>query len=46
MKEGGLTANKAREILHDGTVHGKKLTDKQRRYFGAMSKGHTNFRGK
>lgn len=45
-KKGGLTPNKAREILHDGTAHGKPLTDKQRRYFGAMSKGHTNYRGK
>ena len=46
MKKGGLTPNKARQILHDKEVHGKPLTDKQRRYFGAMSKGHTNFRGK
>lgn len=29
-----LTASKAREILHDGTVHGHKLTEKQRRFFG------------
>ena len=42
MKSGGLSANKAREILHHGQVHGHKLTDKQRRFFGAMSKGHTN----
>lgn len=46
LKKGGLTPNKAREILHDGTAQGKPLTDKQRRYFGTMSKGHTNFRGK
>ena len=45
-KAGGLTPNKARQILHDKEVHGKPLTDKQRRYFGTMSKGHTNFRGK
>lgn len=45
-KAGGLTPNKARQILHDKEIHGKPLTDKQRRYFGAMSKGHTNFRGK
>ena len=25
---------KAREILHHGSVHGKPLTEKQRRYFG------------
>lgn len=41
LKDGGLTPNKAREILHDKEVHGKSLTEKQRRYFGAMSKGHT-----
>lgn len=46
MKKGGLTPNKAREILHDGTAQGHPLTDKQRRYFGAMSKGNTmNYRG-
>lgn len=45
-KKGGLTPNKAREILHDGTAQGHPLTDKQRRYFGAMSKGNTmNYRG-
>lgn len=41
MKGGGLTPNKAREILHHGEVHGNPLTEKQRRFFGAMSKGHT-----
>ncbi len=42
MKKGGsLTANKAREILHDKEVHGHPLTDKQRKFFGAMSKGNT-----
>ena len=47
MKKGGtLSPNKAREILHDGTAHGKPLTDKQRKFFGAKSKGHTNYRGK
>ena len=46
MKAGGLTPNKAREILHDGTAHGQPLSDKQRRFFGAKSKGHTNYRGK
>lgn len=45
-KKGGLTPNKAREILHDGTAQGHKLTDKQRRYFGAMSKGNTLKYGK
>jgi len=36
-KNGGLTKSKAKEILHDGTVHGKKITDKQRRYFAAVA---------
>ena len=46
LKKGGLTANGARQILHDGTAQGHPLTDKQRRFFGAKSKGHTNFRGR
>lgn len=33
----GLTSRKAREILHDGTVHGRPITDRQRRFFGAVS---------
>lgn len=41
LGKGGLTANKALEILHHGEVHGKKLTEKQRKFFGAMSKGNT-----
>lgn len=42
MKKGGsLTPNKARKILHDGTVYGKPLTDKQRKFFGAQSQGNT-----
>lgn len=32
-----LTPAKAKEILHDGTVHGHPITEKQRRFFGAMS---------
>ena len=50
FKKGGivgkLTPNKAREILHDNSAQGHPLTDKQRRFFGAKSKGHTNFRGR
>jgi len=30
---------KAREILKDGTVHGKKLTPKQKRFFGWAAGG-------
>ena len=38
FRNGGvISKEKAREILHDGKVHGKKLTDKQRRFFGAMA---------
>lgn len=36
-KGGTISASKAKEILHDGTVHGKPLTDKQRKFMGAMS---------
>ena len=45
LKKGGrvITRKKAREILHDGTAHGNPITDKQRRFFGAMAnaKGNT-----
>ena len=33
-----LTKAKARKISRDGSVHGKKLTAKQKRFFGARSK--------
>lgn len=36
---GPLSSAKAREILHDGTVHGKPITKKQRGYFGAVASG-------
>jgi hypothetical protein len=36
-QNGGLTPKKAREILHDGTVHGKPITEQQRKYFGYIS---------
>ena len=39
-KTGGLTADKAREILHDKSVHGHPLTEKQRRFFGAIASGN------
>jgi hypothetical protein len=32
-----LSKAKAAEILHDGTAHGKPITDKQRRYFGYVA---------
>jgi hypothetical protein len=34
-----VTPEKARKILHDGEVHGKPLTDQQRKFFGAIG-GH------
>ena len=34
-----MTRRKARKILHDGTVHGRPLTEKQRGYFGAVASG-------
>jgi hypothetical protein len=34
-----LTSTKAKKILHDKTVHGKPLTDKQRKFFGAVASG-------
>jgi len=36
-KGGMISKSKAREILHDGTVHGKPITEKQRRFFGYMA---------
>lgn len=36
-KGGKVSASKALEILHDGTVHGHPITEKQRKFFGAMS---------
>jgi hypothetical protein len=32
--------HKARQMLHDGTAHGQPLTDRQRRYFGAIVSHH------
>lgn len=32
---------KAKEILKDGSVHGKPLTAKQKRFFGAIVGGAT-----
>ena len=34
-----LSKSKAREMLSDGTVHGKKLTKKQRGLFEAVASG-------
>lgn len=38
MKKGGtISPEKAKIILHEGMIGGKKITDKQRKFFGAMS---------
>lgn len=34
---GSVSPEKAKQILKDGTIYGKSLTDKQRRFFGAMA---------
>jgi len=39
MDKGEITPEKARQILHDGEVHGKPITEQQRKYFGAIG-GH------
>ena len=38
-KDGGLTAGKAKIMLHDGIANGKKITDAQRKYFGWVARG-------
>jgi len=38
-KGGQLSTSKAKEMLRDGTAHGKKLTSKQKRYFGWVAGG-------
>lgn len=37
--KGGPTADKAKEMLRDGTAQGHRLTDKQKRYFGWIAGG-------
>ena len=34
-----LSQGKAKEILEHGEVHGKRLTKKQKRFFGAVAGG-------
>jgi hypothetical protein len=38
-KKKSLTAHKARKILRDGSVRGKKLTARQKRFMGAVAGG-------
>jgi hypothetical protein len=40
-----ISPEKARKILHDGEVHGKPLTEQQRKFFGAIG-GHLPAPGK
>jgi hypothetical protein len=40
-KGGFLSVDKAKEILKDGTIKGKKITDRQKRYFGFIAGGGT-----
>lgn len=35
----GLSGAKAKKMLHEGKVHGKPITKKQRGYFGAVASG-------
>lgn len=37
-----LSSSKAKEMLRDGTANGKKLTKKQKRYFGMVAGGKAN----
>jgi len=39
MARAGLSAAKAKEMLRDGTASGKKLTKKQKQYFGMVAAG-------
>ena len=39
-KKKGLSRKKARQILHDKEVRGHALTDKQRKYMGAVASGY------
>lgn len=41
----GLSVEKARLMLHEGTANGKPITDKQRRYFGYVA-GHSKWQTK
>ena len=39
LKDGGLTAGKAKIMLHEGVANGKKITDSQRKYFAWVAGG-------
>ena len=40
IAKGDLTPSKAKKILHEGVAQGHEITDKQRRYFGAVAGGN------
>jgi hypothetical protein len=42
--KGSVSKAKAKEILRDGTVHGKPLTKKQRGFFRARAAGKSRKR--
>jgi len=42
-KGGSLTQTKAKQILKDGEANGKDLTEKQKRYFGAIAGGGKSY---
>lgn len=44
LAKGGLTMSKAKTILHDKEVKGHPLTDKQRRFFGAIASGDSQYK--
>lgn len=46
MKKKKLTADKAKEILRDGTARGHKLTTKQKKLFGFVAGGGTPTKAK
>lgn len=41
-KGGTVSPEKAKQILHDGTIRGHKITNKQRKFFGAKSNAKAN----
>ena len=45
-KKSHVSREKAKEILRDDSAHGKKLTKKQRGFFGARAGGSTKSRVK
>ena len=46
MAKRALSKGKARKILHDKSVRGHPLTDRQRRFMGAVASGAPPKRGK